>query len=103
MPKHRAAQRPWWRRAPEVRPRLSDFVKLVDVGTRLTHLLTGDAYAEGLRPKGRYWALCGADVLPAALVDPGSGQLLPRLSRRRCGGPPRQPHRHPGCSARRHK
>ncbi len=74
MPRHRAPQRPWWRRAREVRPRLADFVKLVDVGTRLTHLLTRDAHAEGVRPKGRYWALCGADVLPAAMVDPGSGR-----------------------------
>lgn len=74
MPKHRAAQRPWWRRAPEVRPRLADFVKLVEVGSRLAHLLTRDAHAMGLLPKGRYLALCGADVLPAALVEPGSAR-----------------------------
>ncbi len=74
MPRHRAAQRPWWRRAPDVRPRLADFVKLVDVGSRLTPLLTRDAHAAGLLPQGRYRALCGLDVLPVAMVDPGSGR-----------------------------
>lgn len=41
-------------------------VKIVDVaGT--AHRLTIDAAADGL-PRGRYSALCGEDVLPAALI-----------------------------------
>jgi hypothetical protein len=43
---------------------------LVDLGTGTSHLLTPDATAD---PHGRYPALCGLDVLPAALVDPGTG------------------------------
>jgi hypothetical protein len=41
-------------------------VEMVDVaGT--AHRLTVDAAADG-RPRGRYSALCGEDVLPAALI-----------------------------------
>lgn len=41
-------------------------IEMVDTaGT--AHLLTIDAAASGL-PRGRYTALCGEDVLPAALV-----------------------------------
>lgn len=45
---------------------------LVDVRDGLIHLLTPDAHAAGLRPKSDYVALCGAVVLPAPLVEPGS-------------------------------
>lgn len=41
-------------------------VEMVD-NTGTAHLLTADAAENGL-PKGRYTAVCGGDVLPAALV-----------------------------------
>jgi hypothetical protein len=47
-----------------------DMVDMVDIGTGTSHLLTPDATAD---PHGRYPPLCGLDVLPAALVDPGTG------------------------------
>lgn len=56
--KHRLAGR---------RPRT---VEVVDAGTDQAHLLTLDALAAGRGAEGRYVALCGADVLPAALVAP---------------------------------
>ncbi|MGH3572757.1 MAG: hypothetical protein ACRDS0_28240 [Pseudonocardiaceae bacterium] len=41
-------------------------IEMVDIaGT--AHRLTPDAAADGL-PRGRYSALCGEDVLPAAMV-----------------------------------
>ncbi|MGH3899319.1 MAG: hypothetical protein ACRDTA_13975 [Pseudonocardiaceae bacterium] len=43
----------------------------VDVRTNTTHLLTPDAAAAGRLRAGRYVALCGADVLPASLTEPG--------------------------------
>ncbi len=73
MPRHRAQQRPWWRRRAPAPPRRRT-VELVDAGTLLTHLLTLDAHVTGLRPQGRYVALCGRDVLPAAMVEPGNGR-----------------------------
>ncbi|MDQ2880462.1 MAG: hypothetical protein M3Y48_04150 [Actinomycetota bacterium] len=42
-------------------------IAMVDVHTGTEHLLTPDAAADGL-PRGRYSALCGEDVVPAALV-----------------------------------
>jgi hypothetical protein len=42
-------------------------IDMVDLRTGLTHLLTPDAAAVGKV------ALCGLAVLPAALVDPGTG------------------------------
>lgn len=47
-------------------------VEVVDARTRTAHFLTRDALAAGRDPKGRYIALCGQDVLPASLVEPGS-------------------------------
>ncbi len=41
-------------------------VEMVD-NTGTAHLLTADAAESGL-PQGRYTAVCGGDVLPAALV-----------------------------------
>lgn len=41
-------------------------VEMVD-NTGTAHLLTADAAENGL-PKGRYTAVCGGEVLPAALV-----------------------------------
>ena len=46
-------------------------IDLVDTRDLLTHLLTSDALAAGLRPKTDYVALCGAVVFPAPLVEPG--------------------------------
>jgi hypothetical protein len=41
--------------------------EMVDTRTGTAHFLTINAAADG-RPKGRYTAICGEDVLPAALV-----------------------------------
>ncbi|MGH3538127.1 MAG: hypothetical protein ACRDQJ_07455 [Pseudonocardiaceae bacterium] len=57
----RHSKQPQQRHRP--RPRT---VSMVDI-TGTEHLLTADAAADGL-PRGRYSALCGQDVLPAALV-----------------------------------
>jgi hypothetical protein len=43
-------------------------VGVVDARTLTEHLLTDDAMAAGRRPQGRYLALCGVVVLPAALT-----------------------------------
>lgn len=48
-------------------------VELVDASTLVAHELTPDAFAAGRGPTGRYVALCGADVLPAAVEEPGRG------------------------------
>ena len=52
-------------------------VEMVDIRTGDNHLLTLDAAAAGRQAAGRYRALCGADILPAALVDPGTGYCRP--------------------------
>lgn len=49
-------------------------VEVVDARTRTGHFLTLDALAAGRLPQGRYIALCGQDVLPACLTEPGSGR-----------------------------
>jgi len=64
MAKHRLADR----RARTRVPIPAHMMDMVDVGTGTIHLLTRDAAAD---PTGRYPALCGLDVLPAAMVDPG--------------------------------
>jgi hypothetical protein len=46
-------------------------VELVDARTLTAHLLTDAAIAAGRLAKSRYVALCGQDVLPASLVEPG--------------------------------
>ena len=55
----------------QVAPR--GMVEMVDIRTGQNHLVTPDAAAVGRRAPNRYLALCGADVLPAALIDPGTG------------------------------
>lgn len=62
---------PAWRR-PRQTPRRRP-IELVDVRTKQAHLLTQDAYAAGVDPKVGYVALCGADILPACLAEPGEG------------------------------
>jgi hypothetical protein len=46
-------------------------IELVDARTLTAHFLTMDALAAGRLPKGRYITLCGQDVLPASLAEPG--------------------------------
>jgi hypothetical protein len=48
-------------------------IELVDRCTEVTHRVTDDAFADGRRVGGRYWAVCGALVLPASLTAPGRG------------------------------
>ena len=48
-------------------------VEMVDIRTGDNHLLTSDAAAAGRRAPNRYCTRCGADVIPAALVEPGTG------------------------------
>lgn len=52
-------------------------VEMVDILTGHNHLISPDAAAAGWQAVGRYQALCGADVLPAAMVDPGTGYCWP--------------------------
>jgi hypothetical protein len=47
--------------------------EVVDARTLRAHLLTPDALAAGQHAGGRYIALCGQDVLPASLTEPGNG------------------------------
>lgn len=56
-------------------------VQIPDARDRRVHLLTSDALAEGRRPQGRYLALCGEEVLPAALVDSGQDRCSPCWSK----------------------
>jgi hypothetical protein len=49
-------------------------IKVIDAHTLTTHVLINDAFAAGRLLKGRYIALCGQDVLPASLVEPGRGR-----------------------------
>ena len=43
-------------------------VEVVDAHTDMAHLLTYDALTVGCRDRGRYIAVCGADVLPHSLA-----------------------------------
>jgi hypothetical protein len=55
-------------------------VEVIDAHTLTTHVLINDAFAAGRLPKGRYIALCGQDVLPAGLVEPGRGRCSSCIS-----------------------
>jgi hypothetical protein len=46
-------------------------VEVVDARTLTVHFLTMDALAAGRLPRGRYITLCGQEVLPASLIEPG--------------------------------
>ncbi len=63
--------------ASRARPILID---VVNARTLATHLLTPDALEVGRSPEGRYVAACGADVIPAAMVEPGRGYCLSCVS-----------------------
>jgi hypothetical protein len=52
-------------------------VEIVDTRTGQRHLLTQDAAATGQQTTGRYHTLCDTEILPAALVDPGTGYCWP--------------------------
>ncbi len=54
------------KRARHTPPRRT--AELVDARSGQTHLLTSDALTAGRAAKGRYVALCGVEVAPAALV-----------------------------------
>jgi hypothetical protein len=75
MPKHRLT-----RRRDSTPQRTVRMVEMVDRRTRVTHLLTPDAAEAAHGPGGRYLALCGAELIPAAMVEPGCGYCLPCLS-----------------------
>lgn len=62
---------------PRLRLRPPALIAWVDLRTELTHLLTPDAAAAGRVARGRYVALCGADVIPAAMTEPGTGYCQP--------------------------
>ncbi|MGH3684531.1 MAG: hypothetical protein ACRDRU_24015 [Pseudonocardiaceae bacterium] len=72
MPRHRLVKRRG--STPRRRVRVVD---MVDRRTRVTHLMTPDAAEAGHSPGGRYLALCGAELTPAAMVEPGCGYCLP--------------------------
>jgi hypothetical protein len=66
-----------WERLTRRRPRLAlrppaPFDR-VDLRTGITHLLTPDAAAAGRVRGERYIALCGAEVIPAGMTEPGRG------------------------------
>jgi hypothetical protein len=48
-------------------------VEMVDVRTGQAHYLSADAVTAGRRGGGHYIALCGTEVIPAAMVEPGRG------------------------------
>jgi hypothetical protein len=55
-------------------------IEVVDARTLTAHFLTLDALAAGRLPKGRYITLCGQDVLPASLTEPGRNRCLTCVS-----------------------
>jgi hypothetical protein len=61
------------RRRARLALRRPALVAWVDLRTSITHLLTPDAAAAGRVGGGRYIALCGADVIPASMTEPGRG------------------------------
>ena len=56
--------------------RTSRYIEVVDARTLTAHFLTLDALAAGRLPHSRYIALCGRDVLPASLTEPGGRRCL---------------------------
>jgi hypothetical protein len=55
-------------------------IEVVDARTLTAHFLTLDALAAGRLPKGRYITLCGQNVLPASLTEPGRNRCLSCVS-----------------------
>lgn len=60
---------------PRGRPRLAQprLFAWVDLRTSVMHYLTPDAAAAGRGGGGRYVALCGWDLIPASMAEPGRG------------------------------
>lgn len=56
-------------------------VEMVDARTGDHHLLTLDAASAGQQAPNRHLAVCGAEIVPAALVDPGRGYCWPCRSK----------------------
>ena len=52
-----------------LQPPVRRMVAMVDISGEV-HLLTPDAAAAGVSGQSRYVAVCGANVVPAALIDP---------------------------------
>jgi len=75
MPKHRLP-----RCRGSTPQRTVRVIEMVDRHTRVTHLMTPDAAEAAHAPGGHYLALCGAELTPAAMVEPGCGYCLPCLS-----------------------
>lgn len=48
-------------------------VEMVDVQTKRAHFLSDAAAVAGRRGGGRYFALCGAELIPASLTAPPEG------------------------------
>ncbi len=48
-------------------------VEMVDITTLVAHVLTDAAAVAGRRGGGRYFALCGAEVIPASLTATPEG------------------------------
>ena len=55
--------------------------EVVDARTLRAHFLTSEALAAGSSAAGRYIALCGQDVLPACLVEPGRSRCALCMAR----------------------
>lgn len=49
-------------------------IAVTDGLTRVTHRVSSEAMSEGRRTGGRYQALCGLQLWPASLTDPGRGR-----------------------------
>lgn len=61
-------------RRAETTPAPRRAVEVIDAHTFTAHFLTMEALAAGRHPQGRYIALCGQDVVPASLTEPGNGR-----------------------------
>lgn len=49
-------------------------IAVTDGLTRVTHRVSSEAMSYGRRSGGRYRALCGVQLWPASLTDPGQGR-----------------------------
>lgn len=66
-------------RTPQMVPK--GMVEMVDIRTGDQHLLTLEAASAGRQAPNHYLAVCGAEITPAALVDPGRGYCWPCRSK----------------------
>ncbi len=49
-------------------------IAVTDGLTRVTHRVSSEAMSEGRRTGGRYQAVCGVQLWPASLTEPGRGR-----------------------------